>query len=87
MPVKQDYVIEVSGAPDKCWFAGFDDEADIGAQPQTTSDESMAARYGSFKEARGDVRILTEKHPQREFRINVLEPLTASSDEPQGQTL
>jgi hypothetical protein len=84
MPVKQDYVIEVSGAPGKCWFAGFDDEADEGAQPQTTSDEAMAARYASFKEARGDVRILAEKHPQREFRVNVLEPLAAAENDHGG---
>lgn len=79
MPVKQDYVIEVSVAPGKCWFAGFDDEAGEGDQPKTTSDEAMAARYGTFKEARGDVRILAQKHPQREFRVNVLEPLAQAS--------
>lgn len=79
--LENEYVIEVSGAPGTCWFAGFDDEAEPGDQLQTTSDETMAARYGSFSEARDELCVLTEKYPQRQFRISTIEPLASRADD------
>ena len=79
--LENDYVIEVSAAPGNCWFAGFDDEAEPGDQLQTTSDETMAARYGDFSEVSNDLCILVEMYPERQFRISTIEPLASRAED------
>lgn len=76
--MKKDHVIEIYGTPATAWFAGFQDEAQ---DLNITSDPAMAARYGSFKQAREDVRRLVQLHPANSFRVGELESL----DEPESR--
>jgi hypothetical protein len=71
--MKKDYVISVSGAPGPCYFTwvGDDDEARL----ETTSDAEAAARFEDFVEARHKLRWCVANYPERQFKLDVVEPL------------
>lgn len=69
---RKQYLIEVGGTPGPCFYVQPGDEDDV-SQLQTTSDSTLASRWDDFVGARKELRQAVVRHPNREFKLGVVD--------------
>ena len=74
---EKDYVVLIA-APSTTWLSSDGDEADNNTLSRTT-DPDLALRFERFGDARAAARASSRRHPEHNFRVDVMPPDEATA--------